>query len=195
MKISRVRLLVAASAVALLAGFVGVVQTVTAQGTEPPIAADRERSAKDAITALPAHVRVGAERVGLRLDTSRKIAANLYLVDKRDGQLCMVSTASGMSMGCGPKNDFFGGSAVHYGIDERGSADAPLELTISGVARPDVKSVQVAFPSGPSNAAITTDGGFSITATKDQLASGRPTQLVALGENGRVIQAFKLPQG
>jgi len=195
MRISKLRMLIAVGSVVVLGAAFGVVQAVTAQGTEPPRAADRERTAKDAMPTLPSHVRVGAERAGLQLDTSRKIAANLYLVNKKDGQLCMVSTSKGMSMGCGPKDNFFGGNALHYGIDERGSADAPLELTISGVGRPDVQYVQVAFPSGLTQSLLSADGGFSINATAEQLKSGRPTELLALGQNGRVIQTFRLPQG
>lgn len=196
MNSSRFRVRLALGSLIVLVAVGGVVQAITAQGTDPPQAASRERSPADAMPTLPAHVRVGAERAGLQLETSRKIAPNLYLVNKEDGQLCMVSTANGMSMGCAPtKNSFFGGNALHYCIDERRSPEAPRELTIYGVARPDVKAVRVMFPSGAVQAPTSADGGFSIKATHEQLEQGRPTALVGLGDNGRTIQLFRLPQG
>lgn len=194
MRISRVRMSIVVGSVVALAAAIGLVQTVMAQGSEPPQAASRARTANDDMPQLPSHVRAAAERLGLELSTSRRVASNLYVANKRGGELCMVSTSHGMSMGCGPANSFFGGSAVQYGIDENGPPEAPSDLTIYGVARSDVTSVRVVFPSGPVDAAITADGGFSISASDHDLQQGRPTELIAFGRNGQAIQSFALPQ-
>jgi hypothetical protein len=194
MRISRLRVSIVVGSVVALAVVVALVPTVMAQGNEPPEAASRDRTANDDMPQLPSHVRVAAERLGLKLDTSRRVATNLYLVNKRGGELCMVSTSRGMSMGCGPASDFFGSNAVQYGIAEDGPPDAPSGLTIAGVARSDVASVRVVLPSGPIDAAVSADGGFSISAGEHELERGRPTELIALGRNGRAIQSLALPQ-
>lgn len=195
MRIARVRMPIVVGSVVVVAAAIVLAQSVLAQGSEPPRAASRERTAGDAMPGLPRHVWMAAERLGLQLDTSRKIAQNLYLLGKQDGQLCMVSTSHGMSMGCGPADSFFEERAVQYSIDESGQPEAPSSLTIAGVVRPDVASVRVVFPSGPIEVSVSSDGGFSIDTTEQQLQQGRPTELVALGDDGQVIQALALPQG
>lgn len=194
MRISRFLLTGVVVAVVAVAAGVGVVQTVLAQGNEPPQAANRPRVASDSMPPLPAHVREASARLGLQLDTSRNIAQGVYLASKTDGELCLITTSHGMSMGCGPGDSYFGSNALQYGIAEQGKPEAPTALTIYGVARPDVTSVRVIFPSRVVDADITKDGGFSISATDSQLQQGRPTQLLALDASGQTVQTFALPQ-
>lgn len=182
-------------AVVIAAAVAAVAQTVFAEGSASPKTINRARSASDAIPNLPARLQTAAARVGLDLNTTRLVATAVYLANKTDGELCMVGTAHGMTMGCAPKSSFFGTNALQYGISEDGKPDAPTALTIFGVTQPSVKSVQVVFPSGPVDQTVTASGGFSVSATSAELAQGRPTRLLAKDANGAVIQTFALPQG
>lgn len=182
--------------IAVIAAGAAVAQTVFAQGSASPKTMSRARSATDAIPNLPARLQTAAARVGLELNTTRLVATDVYLADKTDGELCMVGTArGGMTMGCAPKDSFFGANALQYGISEDGKPDAPTALTIFGVTQPSVKSVRLDFPSGGVDQTVTAGGGFSITATSAELAQGRPTRLIAKDANGDTIQTFALPQG
>jgi len=194
MKLSKLVMISTAGIVVAVAAGAMLVQSILAQGSEPPQAVSRPRVTSDTMPMLPPRVQEAAARIGLRLDTSRRIAPNVFLASKTDGELCMITTAHGMSMGCGAEDTFFGANALQYGIAENGKPEAPTNATVYGVARPDVKSVRVVLPSGPVDAEISPDGGFSITATEGELHEGPPTELLARDGNGNTIQRFVLPQ-
>jgi len=194
MKTQRILMLCGLIVLAATGAGIGLAQAVLANTAEKPHAVTRARTAGDAIAGLPARLKTAASHVGLELGTTRQVAPDVFLANKNDGELCMIGTAHGMTMGCGSSSDFFGGNSVQYGISEDGAPSAPTALTIFGVVRPDVRSVRVVFPSGPVDEEVTVDGGFSVTATAAQLASGRPTQLIAYGQASRIIQTFALPQ-
>lgn len=185
----------AVMAVVIVAAATVVAQTVFAQGSSSPKTISRARAASDVIPNLPARLQTAATRVGLDLNTTRLVASSVYLANKTDGELCMIGTAHGMTMGCAPKDSFFGTNALQYGISEDGKPDAPTAMTIFGVTQPSVKSVRIIFPTGAVDQPVTASGGFSLSATSDELAQGRPTRLLARDANGDTIQAFALPQG
>jgi hypothetical protein len=173
------------------------VQNVIAGGEAPPEATARARTASD---ALPAKLQGTAQSLGLELDTSRNVAPNLYLIEGSHqfwgtDQMCLVNTTYGMSFGCNPKAAFFSDGAVRFGIAEQGKADAPTDLTLSGLARSDVATVRMVLPSGTIEAKPTSDGGFAVHADAAQLEAGRPTELDAIDAQGEIIETHELPQG
>jgi hypothetical protein len=197
MHISKGRALAFGAAVA--AGFAAFIltQSVLASRAELPAASNRARTEAD---ALPAKLQAAAQDLGLQLDTSRSIAPNLYLVAGSSAivgndQLCILNTAYGLSLGCNPESNFYQGEVLRFGIAEQGPPDAPSDLTLAGIAQPNVASVRMMLPSGPVEAMPTSDGGFAIHADASQLLNGRPTELDALNSSGATIATFELPQG
>jgi len=167
------------------------VAAVRASSNATPAGATRVRSASD---ALPPGLQRAAQAAGLALNTSRNIGASLYLVNRGGGDLCLVNASHGMSMGCAPQADFFGGTPVRWGMSEAGPSSAPTDLTLAGVARADVAQVRVVFPSGAISATPNADGGFSVHADEATLKAGRPTQLIVIGKSGKTIETDALPQ-
>jgi len=139
----------------------GLARAVMASNEAPPHAMNRPRVSSD---ALPTGLQAIAEEAGLQLDTSREIAASIYLVAQSGDHLCLVNTAHGMGMGCVPKARFFDGRAAQLSMSEVGPPDAPSALTLGGIVRSDVATVRVVFPSGTVEVRPTADGGFSIGA-------------------------------
>jgi hypothetical protein len=186
----------------IAAGLVGVVATVglaavaaslQAGGERVPAALERVPNASDAISE-PSAVRLRS--LGFDVETSRQIAPDLYLIEREGGRLCTAyASKHAVSGGCRAKASFFAGEPLLFGIGERGGPNSPSFLVIDGVARPEVLRVRAHFGSVTLDTQPTPEGGFVLTATPEALAHGRPTLLEALDANGRVLKAYKLPNG
>jgi hypothetical protein len=181
---------------ALLATFAGLTlglgRSTSAVGESPPSAFARARVASD---ALPAALVPRARTLGFSVEDSRRIAPNLYLVEREGGLLCTAFTRSGgVSGGCAPKGSFFHGEPVTFGIDEAGHPSSPRALVISGVARPEIRRLRAVFGNVTVETTTTADGGFILTATAEALAEGRPTALHALNAAGNVVKPYDLPK-
>lgn len=180
-------------ALPILAGLILAFGRPTSAGGEsPPIAFARARVASD---ALPAALVPRARTLGFSVDDSRRVAPDLYIVEREGGLLCTAFTRNGgVSGGCSPKDSFFRAEPVTFGIDEAGHPSSPNALVISGVARPEIKRVRAVFGDLTVEAATTTDGGFVLNATAEALAQGRPTVLHALNATGTVVRSYELPK-
>lgn len=165
-----------------------------ASGEEPPIATKRPASASDALPGRASQL----ARAGYVVETSRRVARDTFVVERKahgETLLCVLSTHRGRMAGaCNPKESFFGGRAVIWGMDEEGGPEKPTALWISGVAKTSVDSVRVRFDELVLTAPVTSDGGFMIEATSAALAEGRPSVLEALDADGGVISTVALPQ-
>ena len=167
-------------------------RNVFAGSEAPPAAVQRERIASD---VLPMRFQEGAEKLGIELESSSKVAGELFLVERpRHDDTCLVNTAYAFSLGCNPRTDFFRGEKIFSGMAEKGSPEDPEELPIGGIARPEVARVRVVLPSGNVEATPTADGAFRIVIGADQLRSGRPTELRGLDATGNTVYVRALPQ-
>jgi hypothetical protein len=179
-------------ALPVLAGLIlGFGRSTSAVGELPPSAFARARVASD---AFPPALVSRARSLGFSVEDSRRIAPNLYLLEREGGRLCTAFTRNGgVSGGCSSKGSFFHGEPLTFGIDEAGHPSSPNALVISGVARPEVRRLRAVFGNVTIETTTTADGGFVLTATAEALAQGRPTVLHALNAAGTVVKSYDLP--
>lgn len=173
-------------------GAFSFVKSVHAGEEAPPSALERPARPSD---ALPDALRDRARALGLLSATARRLAPAIYLVARKGGLLCLVTTARGMSASCNRERTFFHGEKLVFGISEEGEPSAPTGVWIAGVARPEVAQVRARFRGTSLETRISADGGFSIQATETALASGRPTTLEAIGDGGTILRSYELPAG
>jgi hypothetical protein len=181
-----------AAALAALSGAAALL----AGGEAGPRAMERAAISSD---AFPPGAGRTLDSWGLHAASSRRIAKDTYLIEgERDGEelLCLMSTQdAGPAGGCNPKRSFFAGRDIVWGMSEQGHPSNPAALSIHGVTRPQIRSVEVRFGAVVIEAPVTKNDGFFIEATPEALDQGRPSQIQGKDATGRVVASVPLPEG